>query len=253
MHFVETTTAQVKKQMDLTLRYWSSTHIEVIVSFYTSLFFGQAEADKVVSRMIEQFHEDNIPVDKLITLVKDGPNVNKAIMRKIKQTIKDEHPEFKGFVDLGSCVLHVVHNGFGNGLETYGKETDQLCLDLHAIFKYSAARREDYQHLQANLGADFETSQQHTEVRWLSIGPAIRRVLEQWDTICHFIKDVEKDNIRKPKSINFKQAAALLATGERNVTSIMLGFLRSSVPIFEEFLCCRQVAQPYMWYMMQCV
>ena len=45
-------------------------------------------------------------MDKLITLVRDGPNVNKAIMRKIKQTIKDEHPEFKGFVDLGSCVLH---------------------------------------------------------------------------------------------------------------------------------------------------
>ena len=32
--------------------------------------------------MIEQFHEDNIPVDNLITLVSDGPNVNKTIMRK---------------------------------------------------------------------------------------------------------------------------------------------------------------------------
>ena len=100
--------------------------------------------------MIEQFHEDNIPVDKLITLVRDGPIVNKAIMRKIKQTIKDEHPEFKGFVDLGSCVLHVVHNSLGKGLEMYGKATNQLCLDLHAIFKYSVARREDYQQLQAS-------------------------------------------------------------------------------------------------------
>ena len=72
--------------------------------------------------MIEQFHEDNIPVDNLITLVRDGPNVNKAIMRKIEQTIKGEHPEFKGFVDLGSCVLHAVHNGFGKGLEMYGKD-----------------------------------------------------------------------------------------------------------------------------------
>ena len=43
-------------------------------------------------------------------------------MRKIKQTIKDEHPEFKGFVDLASCVLHVVHNCFGKGLEMYGKD-----------------------------------------------------------------------------------------------------------------------------------
>ena len=105
MHFDETTTAQVKKQMDLTLRYWSPTHNQVIVKFYSSLFFGHAEADKVVSRMIEQFCEDNIPVDKLITLVRDGPNVNKAIMRKMERTIKDEHPEFKGFVHLGSCVL----------------------------------------------------------------------------------------------------------------------------------------------------
>ena len=85
MHFDETTTAQtVKKQMDLPLRYWPSTRNEVIVSFYTSLCFGRAEADKVVPRMIEQFHEDNIPVYKLITFVRDGPNVNNAIMRKIE-------------------------------------------------------------------------------------------------------------------------------------------------------------------------
>ena len=72
--------------------------------------------------MIEQFHEDNIPVDKRITLVRDGPNVNKAIMRKIDQTVKDEHPEIKGFVDLGSCVLHALLNSFGKGLEMYGKD-----------------------------------------------------------------------------------------------------------------------------------
>ena len=107
-----------------------------------------------------------------------------------------------------------------------------------------AARREDYQQLQANLGADIETFQQHTEVRWLSIGPTIHRVLEQWDTICHFIKDLEKDNTRKPKSINFKRAAALLATGERNVTRVMLEFLRSTAPVFKEFLTVLQTSGP---------
>ena len=39
----------------------------------------------------------------------------------------------------------------------YGKD-----MIIHAIFKYSAARREDYQQLQANLGADIETFEQHT-------------------------------------------------------------------------------------------
>ena len=38
------------------------------------------------------------------------------------------------------------------------------------------------------------------------------------------------DNTRKLKSINFKRAAALLATGEQNVTRVMLEFLRSTAP-----------------------
>ena len=122
--------------------------------------------------MIERYHEDNIPLDKLITLVREGGNHEKDRANYQRQT-------FKGFVDLGSCVVHVIHNGSGKGLDMCGKDIDQLCLDLHAIFKYSAARREDYQQLQANLGADIETFQQHTKVRWLSIGPVIRRVLEQ--------------------------------------------------------------------------
>ena len=52
------------------------------------------------------------------------------------------------------------------------------------------------------------------------------------------------DNTRKLKSINFKRAAALLATGERNVTRVMMEFLRSTVPVFEEFLTVLQTSGP---------
>ena len=68
--------------MDLTLRYWFTTHIEVWVTYYTSLFFGHAEAEKVSVKMYEQLLSDAIPVDKMATLIQDGPNVNKAIFRK---------------------------------------------------------------------------------------------------------------------------------------------------------------------------
>ena len=42
LHFDETTQAQVKKQMDLRLRYWSFLHNEVWCRYYKSLFFGHA-------------------------------------------------------------------------------------------------------------------------------------------------------------------------------------------------------------------
>lgn len=77
MHFDETSRARVKKQMDLTMRYWSPTHNEVWVTFYTSLFFGHAEGEKVASRMFDQMVEDVLPMNRLITLVRDGPNFKK--------------------------------------------------------------------------------------------------------------------------------------------------------------------------------
>lgn len=69
LHFDETTSTQKKKQMDLTLRYWSTTHNEVWVTYYTSLFFGHAEAEKVLVKMYEQLLSDGIPVDKMATLI----------------------------------------------------------------------------------------------------------------------------------------------------------------------------------------
>lgn len=145
MRFNETSTAQVKKQMDLTLHYWSPIHNEVWLAYYTSLFFSHAEGAKVASRIFGQMKDDGIPMGKLVALARDGPYVNKTILNEFQQMIKDDYPQFAGFVDIDSCVLHVVHNAFGKGLEIYGKEVDQLCLDLHAIFKNSAARKEDYQ------------------------------------------------------------------------------------------------------------
>ena len=53
IHFDETTSTQVKKQMDLTLRYWSPTHEEVWIMYYTSHFFGHAEGEKVAAKMYE--------------------------------------------------------------------------------------------------------------------------------------------------------------------------------------------------------
>ena len=84
MHFDETTTVQVRKQMDMTLRCWSPTHNEVWVAYYTSLFFGHAEGAKVASRMFSQMKDDGIPMGKLIALARDDPNVNKTILNELQ-------------------------------------------------------------------------------------------------------------------------------------------------------------------------
>ena len=173
--------------------------------FYTSLFFGHAEGEKVAKKIYQQVVSDGIPVKRMASLIRDGPNVNKTIFCQINELILQDNPDFSGLVDLGSCSIHIIHNAFGKGLEKHGKEIDQLCLDLHSFFKYSAARQEDFKELQFDMDLECTNFQQHTGVRWLSIGPAIRRILEQWDAITQFVVQISKDQKRVPKSVNFKR------------------------------------------------
>ena len=105
IHFDETSTSQVKKQMDLTLRYWSPTHEKVWTVFYISLFFGHATADIVSENMYHKMCKDGIPVDRICTLVRDGPNVNTAIFRKMNELILQDFPDYPGLVDIGSCSI----------------------------------------------------------------------------------------------------------------------------------------------------
>ena len=80
--------------------------------------------------MYNQMQNDRIPVDKMITLLQDGPNVNKTIFQSMNELILQDHPKFPGLIDLGSCTIHIIHNAFGKGIDQYGKVIDQLCIDL---------------------------------------------------------------------------------------------------------------------------
>ena len=119
--------------------------------FCTLLFFGYAEGDKDAEKMYDSMLVDRLPVNKLATLIRDGPNVNKTISRKGNARISQDHPNFPGLVALGSCTIHMVHNAFGKALEQCGKDIDKLCTDLHSLFKYSADRHEDFKELQLEM------------------------------------------------------------------------------------------------------
>ena len=80
------------------------------------------------------------------------------------EPISQNYPEFQGLIDIGSCTIHTVHNAFGKAIQQYGKDIDQLCLDLDPLFKYSVVRHEDFKELQIEMEVDTHNLQQHTEV-----------------------------------------------------------------------------------------
>lgn len=179
--------------------------------------------------------KDDLPITKLCTLVRDGPNVNKTIVRKLEGAIKNDNPDFGGFIDLGSWVLHNVHNAFGKGFEEYGKDIEQL-VDIHSLFKYSAERWEDYHTLQSAMRVEMHNFHKHKEVGWFSLGPTTKPY--------SFEKDLGKDPKTVPKSVAYKRVLAMLNDEKGKKTKAQLKFMGNVSPVFEGFLTIFQNSCP---------
>ena len=80
-------------------------------------------------------------------------------------------------IDLGPCVLHCIHNAFGTGLESCRLSVEEFVIDVSSIFKHSAARREDLEDLMSDMKLQVLHFEEHSNVRWLSLGPAVRHLI----------------------------------------------------------------------------
>ena len=133
--------------------------------------------------------------------------------------------------------VHVASTQFtmhlAKGLKNVVKKLNSSAWIFMHSFKYSAARREDFREVQIEMDLDLTNFLQHTVVRWLSIGPAVKRILEQWEAVTQFVTDLAKDPKKLPRSINFKRVHMMLNAKEKMVTRVLLEFLNDVIPVFE--------------------
>ena len=73
---------------------------------------------------------------------------------------------------------------------------------------------------------------------------SVRRILEQWDCICSFVKDLGKDPITTPKNVAYKRVSAMWNDEEGKKTKAQQEFVGNVSPVFEDFLTILQNSCP---------
>ena len=73
---------------------------------------------------------------------------------------------------------------------------------------------------------------------------SVRRILEQWDCICSFVKDLGKDPITTPKNVAYKRVSAMWNDEEGKKTKAQQEFVGNVSPVFEDFLTIFQNSCP---------
>lgn len=145
-------------------------------------------------------------------------------------------------INIGTCNLHVVHNSFCKALEAYGSPVDELAMDIHTFFKISSARREDFKFIQLEEEVDTHTFLRHVPSRWLTLGPVVDRLIEQWEPLQKYFTELaNKDPKNAPTSSAFKRLCTRL---QNKQTLVELNFLKSVMPLYHSFLELFQIEAP---------
>ena len=121
----ETTTAQVKKQCDFLIHYWSEELDEVCTRYITSKMFGHTSAKHLLGLTLDVLEEYSLPAEKVANISTDGPNLNKSFHKMLDSKVKESylHP---GLLPFNPCNLHKCHNAFHKGITIYGKDSENL-------------------------------------------------------------------------------------------------------------------------------
>ena len=246
IHFDETTTAQMKKQMDVLIRYFSESEKEVKVRFLKALTFGHAKADTVTEELCKTIEGLGLPLQYLLSVCCDGPNVNKSIKKKLNVKLQEKFK--RNLVETGPCQLHVVHNAFHKGVQAFGDDIENLCIDLFYFFKTSPARREDLAEIQYKIGLDEVAFIRHGESRWLCLLPAVERVKDQLPALRkYFSKLAEND----PKIKANDRYRRIMRTVTSDDILVQLSFLQGMKHPFDQFLKFFQTEGPLIHMLFQ--
>ena len=241
IHYDETTNAQIQKQLDIKIRFWSVVQGKVRVHHLQSYLMGHATGAQLSQRLISAIHDNGLTLNFLQMLESDGPNVNKTVWNLVNEQVLQLPERNHGLIDIGTCNLHIFHNAFAKCLHEFGNELSELVIDIHTWFKLSAARREDYQKVQESLGLPKKNVLKHVDSRWLTLQPALLRICEQIKGLEKYFSEESKRDAKVQSNPRFMRIMRQLNS---KAISAKMHFLISVADIFNSFLINFQKEEP---------
>ena len=234
--FDETTTSKVQKQYDAYCQYWSKKENFIQNRYCGSLFVGHCTNEDLIEHFEHFKTEMQWDSSYLLHLGMDGPNVNLAFQRRLQSHFATEG---SSFLDIGTCPLHSIHNGFSKGVKVIDFDLEQFIVDINSFFKLSSARREDYSKLEEVTQLPPHFSLKHSSTRWVTLKKVTVRILEQWENLTEYFLNFlpKQPNFRSKNGLQEnKRYQRIKEKLEDELTQPYLAFIAFVSQDFESFL-----------------
>lgn len=175
-----------QEQLDIHIRFQLGRH--VITRYFNSKFLGHAKHTDIMQAL--RSGTEQLDDGKCIQISMDGPATNLKVLKEFisERECASDKPQF---LNIGSCILHIVHGAFATGNNESGYNLDGLLKALFYLFEDCGARRSDLKQTSSFVGYPFY----FCKTRWVEDVIVAEQAIKVWPSIKEYIKTTEK----KPK------------------------------------------------------
>ena len=184
----ESTDVSVSKYLGVVIKYFSDTKHTIVSTFLGLVELEGGDARSIARAVVAFLKKCCLRKEKLLGIGTDNASVMTGVNNGVHKVLKEEY----GLKDLVliRCVCHSLQLAVSHASnDTLPRSVEYLVRETYNWFSVSPKRREAYKAIYETINCG-EKPLLITKVcatRWLSIEPAVSRILDQWEVLkLHF-------------------------------------------------------------------
>lgn len=147
-----------------------------MIDFYKDL---DETSDGITAKLLKVLDENELRVENLVSYDADNASINYGKHHSVFENLKFKQPRlFKA-----NCNCHVLHNVTKNAHKQLKYDVESLVMKVYNEFSSFAKRLDKLKSSYEFVGEEFDITLRHVPIRWLSLEPAVARLLKCWRAI----------------------------------------------------------------------
>lgn len=190
------------------------------------------KSSEIADMLISSIQDNGLDIQNISAYSADNASVNYGC----KKSVFKELHSLNSNIVKANCNAHVVHNTLRKLTDVLDCDVETTITSIYGHFSVSANRRTDLQEFFEFVDLEYHDLLRHVTTRWLSLGPAIKRLLESWPAILSYFRSMGSEC---PKRI--AKCLGLPADNEEddggikvNVAKAYLCFILNLCRVFEQ-------------------
>ena len=180
----ESTDRSTTKSLAIAVNYFSMKNESVQTKLLNLIPVTSGTAEDLFVVLSTELKKNHLGIESLIGFSADTTNVMFGCNDSIVTRIREASPTCL----VLKCVCHSTALSVSHASKLLPRSIDQLIRDIYNYFSQSAKRIDQFKEFQ-----EFTDTPQHRilrfyDIRWLSLGACVGRILEQWSALTLFFK-----------------------------------------------------------------